>query len=50
MQTVNTQLQIRPKGRMWHIYQGDRVVGFARSYQIAQYRAAEIERGKPTLH
>lgn len=50
MQTVNTPLQIRPKGRMWHIYQGDRVVGFARSYPLAKYRAAELERKTPSIH
>ncbi|WP_165443773.1 hypothetical protein [Pseudomonas jilinensis] len=49
MQTAKTPLQIRPKGRMWHIFQGERVVGFARDYQFAKHRAAELERVQ-TLH
>ena len=50
MQPTNNQyVQIRPKGRMWQILKGGRVVGFARDYQFAKRRADELERAS-TVH
>lgn len=49
MQTTEKRpLQIRNAGRMWRVCQGERVLAFARTYEHAKTRAAELER--PTHH
>lgn len=37
-------IQITNKGRMWWLYKGSQVVGFASTYESALFRVRELEK------